>query len=355
MDLRPNINRKKNETLGLDIGSAAVKIVALRKTDEGYSAIAAGIAGIAASDNDAIRHRMNTVKAIRSCFARASVKRKLAVCGVSGPEVAVRDFELELLSPEEMTAAVSLEASQVCPFPAEASAIDYQLMPNGGDTAKGVLVAAMHSLIADKTQLARDGRLKCVLMDVDGLALLNCFRALTDGDEEAEVGGTVAILNVGNAHTTLAIMGRDGRPFIRDMTCAGDEIIRQIIADNGAQPETIREILSGDSATIEQDLRESLARACQKLITDVNETLRYYAAQSKSASIDKLHVCGGFALAGGFIELLNRQISAECILWNPFDQMDCSSNRKYKDVFEKTGPAFAVATGLAMRSIEPGC
>jgi len=355
VDLKPNIKTKKNETLGLDIGSAAVKMVALRKTDEGYSAVAAGVAEIAASDDDAIHHRTNTIKAIRSCFARTGVKRKLAVCGVSGPEVAVRDFELDSVPPEEMTAAVSLEASQVCPFPAEASAIDYQLMPNGSETAKGVLVAAMHSLIADKTQLARDARLRCVLMDVDGLALLNCFEALTDGGEEAEAGGTVAILNVGNAHTTLAIMGKDGRPFIRDMTYAGDEIIRQIVAENGAQPETIREVLSGDSAAIEQDLHESLARACQKLITDVNETLRYYAAQGKSASIDKLHVCGGFALAGGFIELLNRQISAECILWNPFDQMQCSSTRRYKDVFAEAGPAFAVATGLAMRSIEHGC
>jgi type IV pilus assembly protein PilM len=355
VDLKPNINIKKNETLGLDIGSAAVKIVALRKDSEGYSAIAAGVAEIAASDDDVIRHRMNTVKAVRSCFARTGAKRKLAVCGVSGPEVAVRDFELQMLSPEDMTAAVSLEASQVCPFPAEASAIDYQLMPNGGDTAKGVLVAAMHSLIADKTQLARDARLKCVLMDVDGLALLNCFTGLTEGDEEAQSHGTIAILNVGNAHTTLAIMGKEGRPFIRDMTYAGDEIVRRIAADNDTPAETVRQALTEGSASAELRLDTSLAKACRKLITDVNETLRYHAAQGKSATIDKLHVCGGFALTGGFIELLNSQISAECILWNPFDRMQCSPNRKYKDVFGETGPAFAVAAGLAMRSIEPGC
>lgn len=355
VDWKRNINIKKHETLGLDIGSAAVKIVALSKNGEGYSAIAAGVAEIAASDDDSIRHRTNTLKAVRSCFARTKIQRKLAVCGVSGPEVAVRDFELPLLSPEEMTAAVLLEASQVCPFPAEASAVDYQLMPNGDDSSKGVLVAAMHSLIADKTQLARDARLRCVLMDVDGLALLNCFRGLTDEGEEAEAGRTVAILNVGNAHTTLAIMDDAGRPFVRDMTYAGDEIIRQITAENGAPAETIRKILSGGSMATELGLDETLARACQKLITNVNETLRYYTAQGKSASIDKLHVCGGFALTGGFIDLLNSRLSAECVLWNPFDQMHCNPSRKYKDAFSKTGPAFAVAAGLAMRSIEPDC
>ncbi|UCE46718.1 MAG: type IV pilus assembly protein PilM [Phycisphaerales bacterium] len=355
MDWNRNINITKNETLGLDIGSAAVKIVALRKNGEGYSALAAGIAEIAAANDDVIRHRTNTIRAVRSCFARTRIKRRLAVCGVSGPEVAVRDFELPLLAPEEMTAAVALEASQVCPFPAGASSVDYQLIPNDGDNAKGVLVAAMHSLIADKRELVKDARLKCVMMDVDGLALLNCFQGLANSDEKAEeteTCGTVAILNVGHAHTTLAIMDEEGRPFIRDIAYAGDGILGQIIEEKGAPAGTIKEILSGGSAATELGLNESLARACQKLITDVNETLRYHTAQGKSASIDKLHVCGGFALAGGLIELLDRQISAECVLWNPFDQMHCNPNRKYKDLFAKRGPALAVAAGLAMRSID---
>lgn len=356
VDWKRDINIKKNETLGLDIGSAAVKIVALRKNGNVYSAIAAGITEIPASDNDAIRHRMNTVKAIRSCFARTSVRRKLAVCGVSGPEVAVRDFELPLLSPEDMTAAVSLEASQVCPFPAEASAIDYQLMSNGGRNAKGVLVAAMRSLIADRRQLTREARLRCVMMDVDGLALLNCFEGLNKSNgEEATSDQAIAILNVGGSHTTLAVMDSDGRPFIRDIAYAGDDIVKQISTEKGAPVDTVRDILSGSSAAGELGLDESLARACQKLVGDVNETLRYYAAQGKSANIDKLHVCGGFALTGGFIELLNRHISAECVLWNPFDRMHCNPSRRYEDIFARQGPALAVAAGLAMRSVVPDC
>jgi len=352
VDLRPNINRKKKKTLGLDIGSKAVKTVALQKNNDGYSAVATGVAEIASDDKDVIRHRKNTIKAIRSCFSQMKAQSKLAVCGVSGPEVAVRDFELDLLSPEEMAAAVSLEASQVCPFPADASAIDYQLTSNDGETAKGILVAAMQSLIAEKTQLARDARLKCVLVDVDGLALLNCFRNLNADREEGRANETVAIFNVGNTLTTLAIMGKDGSPFIRDMTYAGDDIVQQIMTESGEQEEAITKKLSGEATVIEQELIESLSKACQQLISDVNETLRYYTAQSNSASIEKLHVCGDFAQAEGFIELLNRQIGAECILWNPFDQMQCSSNRRYVDIFKLKGPALAIAAGLAMRSIE---
>ena len=350
MDWKREINLTKNETLGLDIGSSAVKMVALQKNGEGYSAIAAGIAEIAASDDGDESRRIRTVKAVRKCFVRTMVKRKLAVCGVSGPDVAVRDFELPSLSTEEMAAAVSLEASQVCPFPIEGSAIDYQLISNGGDHTRGVLVAAMNTLVESRRQLAKEARLKCVLMDVDGFALLNCYKGLAN-DDEAETGRTVAILNVGGSNTTLAIMDSDGRPFVRDMIHGGDEIVSQIAIETGVPIETIKGILSGDSAAIETGLHESLERACQKLISDVKETLRYYVALGKSSSVDKLLVCGGFALAGGFIELLNNRLGSESVLWNPFESMQCNPNRKYQDVFGKAGPALAVAAGLAMRSI----
>jgi type IV pilus assembly protein PilM len=351
LDWKRNINFRKNDILGLDIGSSAVKIVALRKNGAGYSTTAAGIAEIATSKEDNSHQRLNTVKAIRECFAQTRAKTKLAVCGVSGPEVAVRDFEFPSLSGQEIAAAVLLEASQVCPFRAEDSAVDYQLIPNGDDNARGVLVAAMNTLITNKIQLAKEARLKCVLMDVDGLALLNCFKGLANGHEEPEAGQTIAILNVGGSHTTLAIMDNDGWPFIRDMTCAGDDIVRQIAAENDTSAETVKGILSGDSTAVDLDLHDSLEKACQKLTADVAGTLRYYAAQTKASNVEKLFVCGGFALARGFIELLNSRLGTESVLWNPFDKMRCSANRQCEDTLAKTGPAMAIAAGLAMRSV----
>jgi len=351
LNWKRSINLVKDEILGLDIGSSAVKIVALKKDDAGYSVTAIGMHEIAGSEDDYNQHRINTVKAIRACFEQARIKTKLAVCGVSGPEVAVRDFEFAPLSTEDIQAAVLLEASQVCPFNAADSAVGYHLIPNGDDKTRGVLVAAMNTLITSKVQLTKEARLKCVLMDVDGLALLNCFNGLTNGHEKSEANQTVAILNVGGTHTTLAIMDNDGWPFIRDMTYAGNDIVSHIAAGNNTSNETVRGILSGDSAADEAGISDSLEKACHKLIADVGETLRYYTAQSASSNVEKLFVCGGFALAGGFVELLNRRLGVEAVLWNPFDKICHNTNQQYEDIYAKKGPAMAVAAGLAMRTI----
>ena len=350
------------EVLGLDIGSSAVKIVKLCKDEAGYALTAAGMAEIPAGQADDDHPETNTVRAIRQCLGSTRLKTKSAVCGVSGPEVAVRNFQFPLLAPEETEGAVSFEASQVCPFNAGKSVVDHLLMSGDSDKTRGVLVAATNTLITSKIQLVKEANLKCVLMDVDGLALLNCFNELTNEDGKFQAGQTTAILNVGGSHTTLAIMSDDGWPFIRDMTYAGDDIIKQIATDNDMPTETVKEILFGDSSqrrpSPEQDstaaqakFHDTLEKACQKLVTGVDETLRYYATQAKSTPVDRIFVCGGFALAEGFVELLNSRLGAEATLWNPFDKMRCDADRQCKNTFSKTGPAMAVAVGLAMRSI----
>lgn len=341
----------KDAVLGLDIGSSAVKMIILNKGKSSYSVTAAGITRIAKNDQDNGDRRTNAVNAIRECFEQTQTKVKNAVCGVSGQEVAMRDFEFAPLLDDEISAAVSLEASQVCPFNATDIAVHYQVIPYDDARTKGVLVAATNTIVTDKTQLVRDAGLKCVLMDIDGLALLNCYNGLARGRQKSPAEKSVAILNVGATHTTLAIMDNNGWPFIRDMNQAGDDIIMQIAALNETSIKTVREILFGEATTSELNLQDSLEKTCQKLIADITGTLRFYAAQAKSTDVDKLLVCGGFALAKGFIDLLNKQFGTEAVLWNPFEDMRIKTNRHCEEICAKTGPALAVAAGLAMRTL----
>jgi type IV pilus assembly protein PilM len=344
------LNLEQSQVLGLDIGSSAVKIVQLRKDNTGYVVTAAGIVDIAnGTETDQKLRETNTVRAISECLQSTGVQTRLAVCGVCGPEVAVRYFKFPSLPPEEFQGAVMLEATQVCPFNIDDSAVDYQLMPDGEDSVCGVLVAATNKLIERKRQLAKNASLDCVLMDVDGLALLNCFSEY----EQAETGRTTAILNVGSSYTTLAIMGANALPFIRDIAYAGNTIVKEIASEKGVSMEAVKKSLfgRGNPAEPEIELGDSFEKACQKLIVDVTETLRYYTAQEKSGIVEKILVCDSFARVKGFVELLDSRLPAKTVLWNPFDKIRCDADQNCRDILQKNGPAMAVAAGLAMRSI----
>ena len=336
---------------GLDVGSSSVSAVQLRKKGGDWAVTAADRVKFAPSQDDENRRRINAIGAIYECLESTGIRTRMAVCGVSGPEVAVRDFKFPSLPADEIEPAVLLEAAQVCPFNADDAIVDYQLIGSGKDSVSGILVAATNKLINSKIELAKQASLDCVLMDVDGLALLNCLSRCERGGAEQ----TTAILNIGNCYTTLAIMrhglGTPALPFIRDVAYAGNDIIEAIAIENDMSTETVKEIVLGDSTTGQPELHNSLEKACKKLIVDVNETLRYYTAQGKSSLVEKIFVCGGFAVVKGLVELLDRQLPAKIVLWNPFEKIGCVAERSCEEILQKDGPAMAIAAGLAMRPI----
>jgi type IV pilus assembly protein PilM len=360
-----------HEVFGLDIGSSQVKLIQMRKNGTGYTVSAAGIVDIAAAEDSKNRGEINTIRAIRECFESARIQTKLAVCSVCGPEVAVRHFKFPPLPTQEIEGAVLLEAEQVCPFNVHDGPVDYQLISNGKDSVSGIFVAATNKLIKSKVQLAKNASLDCVMMDVNGLALLNCLSKYEKPDTDSAAikmpepsnplmaktsnegsRTTTAILNVGGTYTTLAIMG-ENMPFIRDMAYASNDIVRQIAVENNISTERTWQTLLGRENTKEPSIKlgDSLEKACQKLIDDVTETLRYYTAQEKSAHVEKIFVCGDFAPVEGFVELLDSRLPAKASVWNPFDKIPCDAGKRCKDILQKNGPAMAVAAGLAMREI----
>jgi type IV pilus assembly protein PilM len=349
LNFRQWLKLEPKEILGVDIGSSVIKIVQMRKDPDGDYVTAVHTTQVPdAEQQDVSTREISTVRAIRDCLKVERIKTKMAVCSVSGKQVAVRHFKFPQLSQEEIDGAVLLEADQVCPFNIDISCVDYQLIPTEDDSVKGVLVAATNKLIQEKKTMVNNASLEAVLMDVDGLALLNCFSQYQK-DHAAQVS---AVLNVGSSCTNLAIVDDNGIPFIRDIAYAGNDIIKKMANSLGKTPEQIKELLFGfeGNESDSSNLRTVLEQASQELIHDINETLRYYSTRENSSAIEKIYVCGGFALAKEFVNVLDQNLSPEAVLWNPFDRIPYNVNPDCEQFLKNNGPAMAVATGLAMRS-----
>ena len=347
---------KQPAVIGLDIGSSAVKAVRLQKDASGMTIKAAAFVPIVPGEEypDNRGHGAGRAQqiseAVRGCLKTTDNRTKLVVCGLSGPEVAVRCFEFPPLPPHEIQQAVRLEAAQVCPFGGDKHSVDYQVTGQNETSVSGVLVAATEAIIQRKTRLAETAAATCVLMDVDGLALLNCL-----GQYQNEGAGTreTAVLSVGNSCTTIAACDRDGKPFVRDIAFGGNDIITSAARKIGISPEAVREAICdfNDVTSDGSKLTAVLDLACRRLASEVAKTLKYYAAERKTPPVKRLLVCGGFALVDGLVKLLDERLPLEVVVWNPFETMGCAANRQQLDVIQRYGPAMAVAVGLAMRSI----
>ncbi len=341
---------KFGDLLGLDIGSSSVKLVQLARNNKGYEAVYAGRVQVDSDgDNSTQASEIRTVRAITDCCRKAGVQNKYAVSSVCGPDVAVRYFKFPMIPVEELASAVMLEAEQVCPFSMEDSVLDYQIIPDDSESIPGVLVAATNKVIRRKGKMIKEASLNPVLMDIDGLALFNCLSECEDYESDQ----AMAVLNVGHAYSTLVIAGDKCVPFVRDTNHAGTSITKNLLQQTGLSKKEVDEILFGEEVNSEGQslVRDNLEAACEILVEDVTGTLRFYSAQRKNLFVEKIFVCGGFARARGFIDILDKNLPTQAVLWNPFEKIPCRGDNDCRELLQKEGSSLAVAAGLAMRSI----
>ncbi len=344
------------QLLGLDIGTTAVKAARIGRKGEQVT-----VTGLAQAAIDQPGHEGlpsdKTALAIWRCLHMLREPGGAVVCGLSGPDVAVRTFDFPALPRKQLASAIELEAAQVCPFNLEESTVAHQVLagPTGRgsragppERTTGILVVAKNTVIAQRRELCERGRTYCMMVDVDGLALLNCLEACN----ARKPGEKALILNLGGSYTNLAILAEDGLPFVRDIAYGGAAIVSHICQGTG-QP---REVVVGWLEKTDEErfalpeLQPSLKEACATLAERVIETVRYYGTRGSGPSVDRVFLCGGLARVDTIIEIMAGLLGGTVELWDPLSLLPVARAVRKSELAEQ-GPAFAVALGLAMRSL----
>lgn len=350
------LNRQKIEFAGLDIGTSAVKLVHLDKTEDGYALVHASAEQITPCPADESKQLQNRADAVKACLSKANLRSRNIVCGISGPEVVVRGFTFPPLPDQAVEQAVQMEARQVCPLDMQQSVLDYQLIANAptqsaskAQPRHGVMAVATQRVIREAERLITEAGAKTVMVDVNALALLNCLNELKSLNAQE----TVAVIDVGGSQTNVIIYGYDGLPFVRDINTAGNKIVQQISKAMSVTEKEIWQMFAQEqsSAQLDNNLLLALNNAVVPLANAINETLRFYSFQEKKSGVDRIFLCGGFALIGAFVEFLTDALSARVEMLNPFSVITDSSAAGKNETLKQNGPAFAVAAGLAMRAI----
>jgi type IV pilus assembly protein PilM len=351
-----SILKGTKDIVGLDIGSSSVKCVLLEAGENGYSVLSASIAEIDKGNAGSPDQTENIISAISHCIDTARVRTKYVTCGICGPEVAVRRFYFPKLDEKDLAIEIIYEAEQVCPFESGQFIVDHEVMDIGvtesddeddeGET-NGILVAATRNLVVSTNQLIRKATLNCVMLDVNSLALLNCFTEC----EKPESGMTFGVLDIGSKFMNLVISNDNALPFVRDIPNASDRVIDHIAEQTDYTTAQVRTMLR-DHNSLSDEILKGLNAASAILADDIRDSLIYYKNQDGN-TVDRLYVCGGFAQTKGLVELLGNDLPCETVLWDPFEKIEIKGAQRNKSVETITqyGPSLAMAAGLAMRSI----
>src|SRR5687768_9244136 len=340
-------------TVGVDIGSSAVKAVCLRRGRGGWSLVAAGEAPLpdGCVQDGAVAEPALVSETVSQLLDSMKMRRAPVASALSGHAVIVKRLSLPSMSQAELNEAIPWEAEQYIPFDLSDVQLDYQVV-NSGDAAKSsldvLLVAAKRDRIDDRTAIITQTGRKPAVLDIEAFALSNAYQM----NYPERTDPLAALVHVGRGITIVCLLEKGEPVFTRDISIGGqvhlDAILRELgptgIDDLGA-----KRILHGQFPpdTSPEQVAAVLREASAQLVLEVRKTVDFYRATAPVEKLSRIVLSGGAYQAVGLVDLLASEFGAPVDVFDPFRRVSKPGRAIGADA---TGPGYAVAVGLAMRS-----
>ncbi len=312
-------------TVGLDIGSTSIKVIALgaRNVAGPRPIVAQGLVPVEAG------HEADASQGIKTALGQLQRPIREVNVGVSGQWVIIRIVEMPTMSAAEMRQALPFEAQRQLPFNLQDVVIDGVVLGPAAPKKSWVLVVACKKeLVQRRVEGVKRAGVEVALVDVDALALANGFLAGSTTRPE----GTHALVNIGAQLTNLVIFHGAIPYLVRDIPWGAEKLIRSAAEQAGVEASAVRQALGAEE--VRPDVFSALKVSSEVLVTEIQLSFDYFENQFGHPPADLL-VSGGLGQSGSFLQALKSHLAQPVTPWTP--------------VKELSGQ-FAVAYGLALRT-----
>jgi len=356
---------KKNQLVGLDIGSHAIKLVEIEDTKKGRILKNFGIIGLPqdAIVEGAIKEMEIVSSAIKTLYKNMKIKNNV-VTSISGYSVIVKKISIQKRGEAELDASIQDEAEQYIPFDINDVNLDYEILTlpgeeeaeKKGEGDKGdkslmdvMLVAAKKDIVEDYVSLLHLTGLSPAILDVDAFALQNAFELSAEN-----ISGCYALVNVGAEELGINAIKNGVSIFTRDSSYGGYQINEAIMSKFDVSYEEAEKIKLGGTKIDHKDkgaLEEIFTSVISGWVNEIKRALDFLATTYPDETIEKIVISGGSCRFPGFQKYLELETEIPVIELNPFGNLQVNDKMFDPKYLTYMAPQAAIAVGLALRSI----
>jgi type IV pilus assembly protein PilM len=351
---------KKNQLVGLDIGSNSIKLVEIDSSKRGLILKNFGIISLPqnAIVEGSIKEMEIVASAIKALYKNLKVKNKSVATAISGYSVIVKKISISKRDESELEKTIQEEAEQYIPFDINDVNLDFEILANeaaltGDEKEKSdlmdiILVAAKKDIIEDYVSLMQLTGLSPAIMDVDAFALQNAFEISFDN-----AAGCYAIVNIGAEELGINAIKNGVSIFTRDSSYGGYQINEAIMSKFSVSYEEAEKIKLGIMKISKgaEVLEEIFTTTISGWVNEVKRALDFLSTTYPDENISKIYMSGGSCRIPGFQKYLEAETETPVVEINPFANLQI--NEKFFDpkYLSYMAPQAAVAVGLALRSV----
>lgn len=333
--------------VGLDIGSSTIKLIQLEQRAGRYRLKRFSVRRFESTVVEkASNHQSSGLKAALSdLLQECGLLGSPVAISVSGPSVMVKRIRVSGVKADALDEYLTWEGHQYVPYAMNDIYFDYWILPqprSAPEELELLLVAAKQQVVESRKTLLEEIGVHPIVCDVDGLALMKTIMRT----RWASRGKSFAVANVGAGGMNIIFIV-DEQPLV----------IRDVMFE-----ETSSSLTAGDAVAVEGSARPGSfpagtdspenPSAMAEIVREIKCCFESVLERYPELDVEKLFLCGGQSNDPRLRTELHDALGIPALLFNPFDEIECSADRQ--DRLWASAHLGGVAVGLALHQDNHG-
>ena len=320
---------KKKYVIGLDIGTASIKLAQFSKQDDGLSLIKVKFIEITKAQD--------ALLSLKEICREVDLKGSEVIALVNSREAMVKRIVVPRMPDSELKEALCLEAKNYFPVSIADSALDFEI--TGDVLEKGIkkteLLAAVcpNALIREHLHLLSQAGIKPAGIIHPGLALYALLRL-----KKLKDGRNIAALAIGKTFSELIIIKDERLALNRKLPVSGDDFTKaamsplsslsgkiqltyeeaeKIKRDYGIPEQLGAQLLENKISTAQ--LFSLFRPVAEKLAQEIERSFDYHRQENQGERVDKLILFGAGAQLKGLARFLSGELGLEVEIYNALE------------------------------------
>ena len=351
--------------LGIDIGTAAIKIVELEKAGGRFVLKNYGLFEL--KDTDVQSSGPGTGQSIlklpdqeivwglKELLKKSNIKSTNAIASIPSFSTFSTIIEMPYLSEQELAKALPFEARKYVPIPLNEVILDWSIIDianqnnigtSGFATRPTTVQVFLAAVPRDETEkykrIMKSAGLNLKALELENSALI---RAILGNDLSP-----TAIVNIGGRSTSIIIVDKGYERVSHNYEIGGFEITKSIARSLNVSIKKAEELKRklGVKETDENIVNEAMVSLIDMMAFETRKTISNYES-SKKQKISRVLLVGGLTNMPSFISYFKQKLGMDVYGANSFARIMYPDS--LKPVIQELANTFSIATGLAMRDI----
>jgi len=346
---------KKNNLVGLDIGSGTIRISEIDIGPKGLGLKKIGLLEMpeGAIVEGLIKKPEEIVVSLRTLLEQHHIKERNVAISIGGNKVIVKTIDVQKMSEKAFGEVMPLEAEQYIPFDIEEVNLDFHILGDSTNTSGNMqvlLVAAKKDMIEGYVELVENAGLHPCVVDIDAFALQNIYEVAYHDAKEQHV----ALIDIGAGKTSLNILQGGISRFMRDISSGCGQINTKITAESGCSAEEAESMKLGktNAKPFRGNLDEIVKSVVVGWCAEISHALDIYYSTYTDDRIEKIYLSGGGAHLQILHTLLAEQTEIEVKNLNPFRTMRYIDKHLDTGYLQKEATEVTISMGLGIRRVD---